>query len=141
MAIVIQLLYQCKKVGYVNKAFYNYCENANSITNRTTVSGLIDNYLQWYSNICLLESCFKKKESCVDLRGGISHICSFAITGVIEQLRRFFSSNWSLLTKLSTAVLCNKSITCYGKAQFVRFVSRKICSLGKNRVKQLIRCN
>lgn len=141
MVMTIQLLYHCSKVGYVNKAFYNYCENKESITNRTTVAGIIDNYIQWYSNICFLESCFKKKETDVDLKGEISHICSFATSGVMEQLGQFFSSNCSLMTKLSTEVLCNTNITCYGKVQFVRLMTRKFFSSGKNTIKQLIRCN
>ena len=63
MAVVIQLLYYCKTFGYIPKAYYNYCENPNSITQSKSVERIIDNYVQCAANVSALENFFKKEKS------------------------------------------------------------------------------
>ncbi len=58
MLLTVQMLFYCMnngKIGYVNKAFYHYCDNQNSITHQFSADQVLRNTLQWRKNIYSLE--------------------------------------------------------------------------------------
>lgn len=59
MALVVEQVYYCHKIGYINKAYYNYYENGTSITHPKGEESLIRNHFQWVENVRTLEDFFR----------------------------------------------------------------------------------
>lgn len=60
-AIVLQLLYSCKSIGYISKPFYNYCFNPFSISKKKSPEAVYKNTMEWADNIRLVENFFYSK--------------------------------------------------------------------------------
>lgn len=125
MAIVVQLLYYCRNVGYINQAFYNYCENTESISNKKTISDNVCNYLQWFANICLLESFFKEKGIKKRVGNGLSFLVTFSTDDILFKLKSLTQRKYYLLIPyICMKVWCNSFISLYGKIQLWRYVNK-----------------
>ncbi len=136
MAIVVQLLYYCKKVGYINKALYNYRNNAESITNQKTVWAIYNNFIQWYGNICLLLSYFKNRDIDEKTKGQLNFWVAYAINDVYMSLVNTGHAGYSILFRLTQKVLNSPYISWYGKKQYLicmnrRFLTSLRCRLFK----------
>lgn len=56
MAIVVQLLWKCQSFAYIEKAFYKYFNNTDSITKKKTIESCLRNFNQVKGNLDLLIS-------------------------------------------------------------------------------------
>lgn len=128
MALVIQLLYYCESVGYIEKAFYHYIENDDSISNKKTVSGVINNYIQWISNVCLLESFFQDKDIYERIEKKLSYIVIFATDEALTRLDMMEKSMYYLISLLCFKVWRSNTITSYGKRRVGKYMKRMVCS-------------
>lgn len=55
MVLTLQLLYRCKRIGYIDRPLYFYrCDNSFSITSKCDEEGILDNFGQRNRNINLL---------------------------------------------------------------------------------------
>lgn len=61
MATTIQLIWQCKNIRYIPKAYYNYYVNLTSITKQKSVSALIKMKEDLYANVSIVEDFLKSK--------------------------------------------------------------------------------
>lgn len=59
MALAVEQMYYCRKIGYLNKAYYYYFENGTSITHPKGEESLIRNHFQWVENVRTLEDFFR----------------------------------------------------------------------------------
>lgn len=134
MAVVIQLLFYCTKVGYIEKAFYHYIENEGSITNKKNVHGIINNYIQWVGNICLLQSFFKDKDIYEKVEKKLSYGVVFATDDVLVRLCNVGQNRCFLITKLCLCVWKSKNISQYGKKRVWRYMRRMFCSSMKQKL-------
>lgn len=133
MAIVIQLLYYCKKVGYVNKVLYNYWNNVESITNQKTVSSIFNNFIQWYGNICLLMSYFRNKDIDKKTKEQLNFWVAYSINDVYMSLLNLGYSRFLLLIRLTQKVLNSSYISLYGKKQYLSYMNRRFLSSLRSR--------
>lgn len=133
MAIVIQLLYYCKKVGYVNKVLYNYWNNVESITNQKTVSSIFNNFIQWYGNICLLMSYFRNKDIDKKTKEQLNFWVAYSINDVYMSLLNLGYSRFLLLIRLTQKVLNSSYISLYGKKQYLTYMNRRFLSSLRSR--------
>ena len=120
MVITVQLLYFCKKIGYINKPFYNYAENSASITNKRTISGIIDNYIQCYSNICTLKKSFIDKDISQKERNVFSHLMRCTTVGALDQIEKIDSLKLSYISRINIRVIMSRNISIYGKIQYIK---------------------
>jgi len=125
MAIVVQLLYNCKRVGYINKALYNYWNNVESITNQKTVWAIYNNFIQWYSNICLLLSNFKNRDIDEKTKDQLNFWVAYAINDVYMSLVNTGHAGYSILFRLTQKVLNSPYISWYGKKQYLICMNRR----------------
>jgi glycosyltransferase involved in cell wall biosynthesis len=51
MSMVIQLTYGCKRIGYINSAYYFYFQNPESITKKVTFQSYKNRYVQFHNNL------------------------------------------------------------------------------------------
>ena len=58
MALVVEQMYYCRTIGYIDKAYYNYFENSTSITHPQGEEDVIRHHFQWVENIRTLEAFF-----------------------------------------------------------------------------------
>lgn len=125
MAIVVQLLYYCKRVGYINKALYNYWNNVESITNQKTVWAIYNNFIQWYSNICLLLLNFKNRDIDKKTKDQLNFWVAYAINDVYMSLVNTGHAGYSILFRLTQKVLNSPYISWYGKKQYLICMNRR----------------
>lgn len=59
MALVVEQMYYCLKIGYINKAYYNYLENSTSITHPKGEEDIIRHHFQWVENVRTLDAFFR----------------------------------------------------------------------------------
>ena len=137
MALVIQLLYYSKSVGYIGKPFYNYIDNRESISNKHNVSGVIDNYVQWIANICLLESFFKDKDIYDRMNKKLSYGVVFATDETLTRLESTGKNMHLLIGRLCVRLLCSNAVSGFGKRRVVRYMKRMFSSSLKNKIHQL----
>lgn len=129
MVLVVQLLYRCKSIGYVNKAFYNYCENSDSITNKKTVSDIIANYLNWYTNICLLHSILRDQCKTLRYRRSIAYLMNLATDQMMGRL-----SIKTVLLRVVPQIYFSSSISLKGKIEFANYYIRLFYVIFKNKI-------
>ncbi len=134
MAVVIQLLYFCKNVGYIEKPFYNYIDNGASISNKKDISGIINNYIQWVANICLLESFFKDKDIYDKMNRKLSYVVVFATDETLTKLDSVGKSMTYLIFRLCLNVWRTKDISRYGKERIWRYMKKLLFSSIKNKL-------
>ena len=138
MALVTQLLYYSKSVGYIGKPFYNYIDNIESISNKHNVSGVIDNYVQWIANICLLESFFKDKDIYDRMNKKLSYGVIFATDETLTRLESTGKNMHLLIGRLCVRLLCSNVVSSFGKRRVVRYMKRMFSSSLKNKIHQLV---
>lgn len=73
MAATLQLLGNCKSMGYIPRAFYYYYSNPSSITQTKTDDQVISNMLQWKENVKILEKCYKDSTD-KHIKGSITYL-------------------------------------------------------------------
>ena len=137
MALVTQLLYYSKSVGYIGKPFYNYIDNRESISNKHNVSGIIDNYVQWIANICLLESFFKDKDIYDRMNKKLSYGVVFATDETLTRLESTGNNMHLLIGRLCVRLLCSNAVSSFGKRRVVRYMKRLFSSSLNNKIHQL----
>lgn len=59
MVLVVEQMYYCLKIGYINKAYYNYFENSTSITHPKGEEDIIRHHFQWVENVRTLDAFFR----------------------------------------------------------------------------------
>lgn len=74
MALTIQLLYFCKKIGFVEKPYYNYYINTSSITLTRDKGKVINIVRQGVENVVLLENFFQDKPANASIKNGMIHL-------------------------------------------------------------------
>ena len=62
MAIVLQIILYANKIDYINKAFYHYCINENSITQASEPQKVYKRFCQLKSNVELIAVSYKKHQ-------------------------------------------------------------------------------
>lgn len=134
MAIVLQLLYYCRDIGYIEESFYHYIDNEDSISNRKSISGVIDNYIQWISNVCLLESFFKNKKIYGKMTKRLSYIIVFATDEVLARLDFNGIRTHFLIMALCFKTWMSTTISLYGKMSVWRYVRRMYCNSLVNKI-------
>ena len=137
MALVIQLLYYSKSVGYIGKPFYNYIDNRESISNKHNVSDILDNYVQWIANICLLESFFKGKDIYERMKKKLSYGVVFATDEALTHLESTGKSMYLLIARLCVRLLRNNDVSSFGKRRLIRYMKRMFSSSLKNKIHKL----
>ena len=125
MAIVVQLLFYCKRVGYINKPLYNYWNNVESITNQKTILALYNNFIQRYGNICLLLSFFRNKNIDEKTNNNLNSLVSFAIDDVYMSLVNYGYARHLIIFRLTQKVLNSPYISLYGKKQYLFYMNRR----------------
>lgn len=74
MALTLQLLYFCEKVGYIENLYYNYYINTSSITLTRDKEKVINIIKQGVENVQLLEDFFGDKKRNIIITKGMIHL-------------------------------------------------------------------
>lgn len=61
MALTMQLIYQCEKISYINKPYYFYYTNNNSISRKNVKDAVIKKFYQYKENFQLVHNFFCNK--------------------------------------------------------------------------------
>jgi len=138
MVITLQLFYYCNSMGYIKRPLYQYCQNMGSITNPTNISNIIDNYVQWYSNIFFLYGIFKDKKANKKLIKGIVNIGKNATDNIINKLFSINKSEMYIFHKLFVSIITSSHISLIGNLYFLKFMNLKTLSSIKNRLIAII---
>lgn len=131
MVLVIQLLYYCKTMGYIPKAYYNYCENPESITQSSNIDKIVGGYVQCVANVSVLESFFCDKEDCMVTKEDIKKL--FQITNCVRI--RFDVVNRGRLMYIYKLILNTcfcPFISIMGKYSMIRYLLYRIVSSVKS---------
>ena len=121
MALAVEQMYYCRKIGYLNKAYYNYFENGTSITHPKGEKSLIRNHFQWVENVRTLEDFFRMHH---DDRWQ-KEIVYQKYKGKMGMLNRIDISNYYKLwmpyfPELFYQLLFNPYVSCRGKAAYYK---------------------
>jgi hypothetical protein len=141
MVLVIQLLYYCKTMGYIPQAYYNYCENPESITQSSNIDKIVGGYVQCAANVSVLESFFCDKEDSMVTKEDIKKL--FQITNCVR-IRFDVVSHVRLMYvyKLIIKTCFCPFISNLGKYSLIRYLlTRIVCSVKRISMRSRIKLN
>lgn len=121
MVLVVEQMYYCRTIGYIDKAYYNYFENCTSITHPQREEDVIRHHFQWVENVRTLEAFFRMHN---DDRWQ-KEIVYQKYKGKMGMLNRIDISNYYKLwmpyfPELFYQLLFNPYVSCRGKAAYYK---------------------